>query len=99
MLNATLTNSLILGRADPSAQTNADIDLGPHGAYQFGISRRHAMIRLRQQQLELLDLGSRNGTYLNGHKLSAHHPTVITDNDEIRLGKFVIRLNIVPAKA
>jgi adenylate cyclase len=49
------------------------------------VSRRHAMVHLQgRDEFWLLDLGSSNGTYLNGRRLS--QPTRLTDRDVIKIG-------------
>lgn len=58
-----------------------------------GVSRRHArIVREPGGTLRLLDLGSRNGTYLNGRKVQA---AVLRSGDEIRVGPVVLSLRIV----
>ena len=90
----TITDSdTVLGRRDPSSQVTPELDLTPYGGYQMGISRRHAILRLRENHLEVVDLGSRNGSYLNGNRLKAHHAEYISDGSELRLGKIIMRLN------
>jgi serine/threonine protein kinase len=49
------------------------------------ISRQHAQIAYRDFGYYLTDLGSRNGTFLNGHPLD-QTPTRLSDGDEIVLG-------------
>ncbi len=50
-------------------------------------SRRHAIIqRAEMGELYLLDLGSRNGTFVNGQRVST--PVVLKDNDEIAIGDY-----------
>jgi pSer/pThr/pTyr-binding forkhead associated (FHA) protein len=82
----------VIGRRDPTASAVPEVDLTPYGGYQMGISRRHAALRLQNKQLDVLDLGSRNGTYLNGERLKPHQPVALLDGDELRLGKIVIRV-------
>jgi hypothetical protein len=48
------------------------------------LSRRHAAILRRGPGFELTDLGSRNGTRLNGQRVRT--PTPLRDGDRIRLG-------------
>jgi pSer/pThr/pTyr-binding forkhead associated (FHA) protein len=48
------------------------------------LSRHHATIVRLADGFELRDLGSRNGTWLNGHPL--REPTRLDDGDRIRLG-------------
>ena len=83
----------IFGRRDPATGDKPDIDLTPFAGYRMGVSRRHAAIRPGDENgLDLWDLGSSNGTFLNGQRLSAHRPYRLRDGDEIRLGQMVIHL-------
>lgn len=81
-----------LGRADTVANYTPEIDLTPYGAYRLGISRRHAIIRRQASSLHLVDLGSRNGTSLNGVKLDANATVPLKSGDEITLGNLSIRV-------
>ncbi len=84
---------MVLGRRDPATGTMPDIDLTPFAGYRMGVSRKHAALRQGENnRLDLWDLGSSNGTYLNGVRLVAHRPNRIHDGDEIRLGQMVMRL-------
>ena len=49
------------------------------------ISRRHAEIRCERGEFRVVDVGSLNGTYVNGEPI---HSAVLTNGDEIRMGKF-----------
>ena len=81
-----------IGRRDPATGTMPDVDLSAYAGYRLGVSRKHAFIRLRNQQLEIYDLGSSNGTSVNGERLTAHQPHVLRDGDEILLGKMMVRI-------
>jgi predicted component of type VI protein secretion system len=59
-------------------------------------SRHHARITQTADGYVLEDLGSKNGTYLNGQLLTA--PTVLKDGDEISIG-FAAKLTFVDAGA
>ena len=48
------------------------------------ISRRHAEMHVRTDEIVILDLGSSNGTYVNGNDISSQ---VLKPGDQIRLGK------------
>jgi hypothetical protein len=89
-----LIDEAVIGRRDPSTQASPELDLTPYGAYQLGISRRHASIERRDNVPVLVDLGSRNGTFLNGHRLEANQVVPIHQGDEIRLGKIVMKIYI-----
>ena len=83
---------VIIGRMDPATGTAPDLDLTPYGALEKGVSRIHAAIRRGEDTLTLVDLGSVNGTHLNGQRLIPNQPRVLRDGDEIRLGKMVIHI-------
>ncbi len=50
------------------------------------LSRRHASITRTKTGFVLTDLGSTNGTFINGEALPAHTPRRLTGGDEIVLG-------------
>jgi hypothetical protein len=81
-----------IGRADPATGNRPTIDLTPYGAQEKGISRSHATIRRGDETLMLIDLGSVNGTHLNGQRLEPHQPRVLRDGDEIRFGLMVCHI-------
>jgi hypothetical protein len=61
--------------------------------YKRGVSRLHAVIHVTDDwRLELVDLASSNGTYLNGRSLVPHQAYALQDGDEIRLGQLPIML-------
>lgn len=83
---------LLLGRRDATSRVIPDIDLEDYNGYRMGVSRKHAMISLRNKELTVQDYGSANGTYLNGVKLPAHRSHKLHDGDEIRLGNLTMRV-------
>jgi FHA domain len=82
---------LIIGRRDPNSAP-LSIDMTPYNAFENGISRIHAAIRRGEDTLMLVDLGSVNGTHLNGSRLAPNQPRVLRDGDEIRLGKLIMNI-------
>jgi pSer/pThr/pTyr-binding forkhead associated (FHA) protein len=58
------------------------------------VSRRHAEFRSERGELQVVDIGSLNGTYVNGQLIDS---AVLTDGDEIQMGKFRLVLLIQPA--
>jgi pSer/pThr/pTyr-binding forkhead associated (FHA) protein len=58
------------------------------------VSRRHAEFRSERGELRVVDIGSLNGTYVNGQLIDS---AVLTDGDEIQMGKFRLVLLIQPA--
>jgi DNA-binding winged helix-turn-helix (wHTH) protein len=53
------------------------------------VSRHHALIRVSGPDATVEDLGSKNGTFLRGERLSA--PAPLADGDEISVGSVLIR--------
>jgi hypothetical protein len=83
---------LVLGRRDTGG-ASVDVDFTTYGGYQRGISRKHATLELHNRRLEICDLNSSNGTFLNGVLLEAHLPQQLRDGDQIRLGH--LKLHVV----
>lgn len=83
---------LLLGRSDTSSPQQPEIDFTPYGALEKGVSRIHAAIERSDDVLTLVDMGSSNGTHLNGQRLVPDQPRVLRDGDEIRLGKLVAHI-------
>jgi hypothetical protein len=86
------TKQTILGRIDSISSQRPDLDLSPYGALEKGVSRIHAAINRSEDTLTLIDMGSSNGTHLNGQRLAPEQPRVLRDGDEIRLGKLVAHI-------
>ena len=58
------------------------------------VSRVHAELHRAADTLELIDLGSTNGTFLNDKRLQANLPHSLDVGDEIRFGDQVFKLNV-----
>ena len=85
---------VILGRASPGQSMVPDINLEPYHAFEAGVSRIHAAIRMLEDQVLITDLGSGNGTSINGNKIEPNIPHPIKDGDLLNLGKFKIQVVI-----
>ncbi len=83
---------VLFGRVDNSGIQKPDIDLTPFGALEKGVSRIHCAIYRDDLTLTIVDMGSANGTHLNGQRLTPEVPRVLRDGDEIQLGKLVTYL-------
>jgi pSer/pThr/pTyr-binding forkhead associated (FHA) protein len=67
--------------------------LGPPFSTDNSVSRRHAAVDRRGDgSVDVTDLGSANGTYLNGRQVTAATP--MNDSDVLRLGRVELRLEI-----
>ena len=58
-----------------------------------GVSRRHARISVEGANVSVEDLGSQNGTYVRGEKISSR--AALADGDEIRLGPVSVVFRLV----
>jgi transcriptional regulator with PAS, ATPase and Fis domain len=75
-----LAERALVGRDD-----DCDVVLG-----DSRVSRHHAVVRsLEGGTYELLDLGSSNGTFVNGRRLTM--PVLLKDGDTIRMGSCTLR--------
>lgn len=83
---------VIFGRSDSGSSVKPDVDFADYGAVEKGVSRQHAALEVNEDTLMLLDVGSSNGTYLNGQRLLPNQPRVLRDGDEVRLGKLVAHI-------
>jgi FHA domain-containing protein len=54
------------------------------------VSTRHARVVSGENGIYLEDLGSTNGSYVNGQRITA--PTTITMSDTVRIGKTILKL-------
>jgi pSer/pThr/pTyr-binding forkhead associated (FHA) protein len=80
-------DEIILGRSDASRGVFPDLDLGPDGGYEGGVSRQHAKIFQRYGRLFVEDAGSTNGTLLNNCRLVPHLPYRLQEGDTLQLGR------------
>jgi hypothetical protein len=85
-------NEFTLGRISDAQPIMPDIDLTPFQAYACGVSRLHAVLRKEDNLVYVMDLGSSNGTYLNGVRLKPNTIQVLNHGDILSLGKLKIQV-------
>lgn len=90
-----LVKEINIGRLDAASATFPDVDLTVDGGLEKGVSRRHARITQEGVNLFIEDLGSVNGTLVNGKRLTPYLPHPLQSGDELRLGEMVLRVSIV----
>jgi pSer/pThr/pTyr-binding forkhead associated (FHA) protein len=83
-LTRAIWEETLIGRRDRDQEVYPGIDLSQDEA----VSRRHALIRVKEGQYLLSDRGSLNGTALNGEWLDPEADVPLQAGDEIRLGAF-----------
>jgi pSer/pThr/pTyr-binding forkhead associated (FHA) protein len=84
----------ILGRSSEDQPEKPNIDLTEYGAYEKGVSRLHATIRKAGNSFQIVDLGSSNGTRLNGNRLAPQQAYPLLHGDILSLGKLKIQILI-----
>jgi len=95
-LSVAVDGAVIIGRiAAGDDQNRPQIDLNPYGALELGVSRHHIALLGRKWGIRVVDMQSKNGTYLNGSKLPAYEERILRDGDELRLGHLIIVVRFV----
>lgn len=79
-LDFTVRDSVVLGRSD-----QADVKLDDPYASEF-----HLRLTTKDDRLVLTDLGSTNGTYVNGRRATA--PVDLNRGDSVQVGKTVMEV-------
>jgi HPt (histidine-containing phosphotransfer) domain-containing protein/rubredoxin len=74
---------VVLGKGRGTFRPDIDFQNFPHAEF---VSRSHAQISLKQQQYYIEDLGSKNGTEINGVTLPKGRAQILAFGDRIRLG-------------
>jgi len=92
-LSMPIKASIILGRqSDSPDDAQPDLDLSPYSAQECGVSRRHVEIRHQGFLTYVIDLGSSNGTWLNGQRLIHSKERLLRNGDELQLGHLKVRI-------
>jgi ribosomal protein L40E len=82
-----LRANTLIGR--PHGQRPVDLDVTQLDAGGY-VSRNHAIIETAAEGHQITDLGSANGTLVNGRRLRPHRPLRLASGDQIRLGKLLL---------
>lgn len=98
MLQLQVKDTMLFGRADAEAGIRPEIDLTPYHGFQNGVSRKHAQLVLKNECLYVRDLGSTNGTLLNGMLCQPETDYRVRHGDDISLGKLRMQVmfSVVP---
>lgn len=93
LIKLQFTESIILGRdTGERSIDNPLIDFNDYRGYMMGVSRQHAKITGNVNTgYQIIDLGSSNGTYVNGEKLAPQTPRKLENGDQILLGQLELR--------
>ncbi|OQX65481.1 MAG: hypothetical protein DRI32_05105 [Chloroflexi bacterium] len=80
-----------MGRVSDGQTIMPDIDLTPYQAYECGVSRLHAVLKRSQGKVTIMDLGSSNGTYVDGIRLQPENELPLSHGSIVSLGKLKIQ--------
>jgi hypothetical protein len=84
-------NEIMIGRLDPHRGIRPDVDLARYDPASR-ISRRHARITTRGHQFFIEDLGSANGTIINGRtRLKPQEPYPLVNGDVVKIGETTLK--------
>ncbi|MAS38029.1 MAG: hypothetical protein CL610_28800 [Anaerolineaceae bacterium] len=89
-----LRSQTLVGRSDPDRPHQPDVDLTHYEAFEKGVSSLHAIIQHSVDGVQIIDMSSTNGTYVNGRRMVPNQHYVLLDGDEIRFGRLVTRIVI-----
>ena len=94
ILPLTTRNEYTLGRVSEGQPVMPDIDLTSYNAYANGVSRLHASIRRDGKRVVIMDLGSANGSFVNGKRLTPNTERLLSHGDVVALGKLKFQVLI-----
>jgi len=85
-----------VGRSDIAQNWHPELDVIPFGggAPDFGVSRHQAVIQRQGAAYSIVDVGSTNGTFVNGHVLEYNKPAELHDGDTVAFGAFSGKVTI-----
>ncbi|MCC6616386.1 MAG: FHA domain-containing protein [Anaerolineae bacterium] len=95
LMDLEFDRETILGRLNSDEQQDFVILFPEIDTEVFGVSRTHAVLSPTSTALYVIDLGSTNGTRLNGRRLGPKIPYVVVDGDQITLGRLECLIRIL----
>ena len=85
-------DEIIIGRISEDQGVLPDFDLTGFNALEKGVSRLHCAIKRKKRQTIVSDLGSSNGTFLNGSRLPENQEIPIHHGDILMLGRLIFQI-------
>ena len=85
-----------VGRADVAQNWRPEVDVIPFGggAPDLGVSRHHARLARLAGGFAVTDMGSTNGTYVNGHATPYNQPVPLNNGDTLSFGALNTQVSI-----
>ena len=87
---------VVLGRFVPGFSNAPDIDLTIEDGDIPSVSRRHSLVMGNSRQHWIEDMGSANGTYINGHQLPVGKSVQLSLGDRLLLGRCRLAYGSLP---
>jgi hypothetical protein len=85
-------DEFLVGRPDPVTGINPEVNLGPYDSNRT-LSRRHAKIMRKDEHWWLReDVGTTNGTFVNGERLKTGEPVMLKVKDILRFGSVEVEV-------
>jgi hypothetical protein len=84
--------SVLLGRSDEAVGSDYFVDLTPYGGLERGVSRTHLRLNVQGDKLYVTDLGSANGTYLDGKRLNPNEAYPLYAGANLVLGRLAVKV-------
>src|SRR4051794_1908384 len=78
--------------SDIPDDSKPDVDLSLFNAGDKGVSRKHIKIKRKNILIYVADLGSTNGTMLNGKRLIPNAERLLRNGDELTLGRLKVKV-------
>lgn len=81
--------TILIGRGlrQTTRPNESVLDLMGMNGENLGVSRRHAVIHIEDGEAYLTDLGSTNGTQINGWRIKPQERQVLYSGDKLRFGR------------
>lgn len=89
-----ITGRAVIGRPDEVDGFMPEIDLTQFNGRDKGVSRRHAEFVVIDNRLHMRDLGSTNGTRLNGQLLYPNRDYRLSDGDLLQFGHLFVVIKL-----
>lgn len=83
---------LFLGCQIKWTDPKPDIDLTHYDGAALGVSRQHLMVERSREGVTITDLGSLNGTFINGRRLDPHKPFAVKNRTMLHIGQLVVAI-------
>jgi CheY-like chemotaxis protein len=98
-MQVRVVDTMVIGRGDHASGFSPEVDLTSFDAFAKGVSRKHALITIKDQRLMIRDLNSTNGTRLNNVICKPGEEYRLRHGNELMFGTLRIQASysVVPA--